>query len=146
MQKEIYSSAPEGETPSAIELMAHSINDAIKIGLIRSIKTREANSGEVNEETSVIQTQVKSQEIQWYMKQLYSKLELARVKKDEVVQAVFALLILPRTVNIKGQMPYHVTGNAIEVRGVIQGVSLNARLSTIPSVKHREPQLEYHAG
>lgn len=144
MPKEIYCSSEE-KTPEVIEdNIAASINDAIKVGLIRSVQTKMESAQTTSE--SVVQAQVKKQEVLWYMSQLYSPMELRGVNKDNVVRAAFDRLMEKRTVNlVKTKKTYCVTGVEIVTNGVQQGVTLTAHISSVKPVKQREPQLEYHA-
>lgn len=146
MPKEIYRSS-EAQTPEVIEEnIAASINDAIKVGLIRSIQTKLENEQVQSTSDNVIQAQVKKQEVLWYLSQLYSPAELRGVNKDSVTRQVFEKLLEKRTVNIvKTKKTYCVTGVEIITNNVLQGVTLTAHISSVKPVKQREPQLEYHA-
>ena len=135
MSKQIYQS----DRIDPVEAMADTLNDAIKVGLVRSSKLGESMD-QSTDAAQTIKSEVHGTEIEWYMKKLYSPLEIRNIDKAAVVKLTLEKLLQPRIVNIAKQQPYSITAKTIE-----NGVVLLAHLASKKPVKQSEPNLEYHA-
>lgn len=138
MEHLFVSNESEAEQPSTLQLMADSINDAIKAGLVESVKRRVTLDLVPD---AVLQSKITSAEITWYMGQLYAPAQQNAVNKNALIETLFELLMIQRTILHKDGN-YIVSGEEVKSGSRIIGILLTAHHSKVKRVADVEPEVQ----
>lgn len=133
------SNESDAEKPSDLQLMVDSLNDAIKVGLIESVKFKNKAGSILN---SVLQSKITKSEITWYIHHLYSADQHKNIDKKVLIEMLFDLLLIKRTCFSRDDGNYVVTGESVKDGEKTIGILLTANHDSVKHVPNVEPQVQ----